>query len=527
LILAAIVAAACLLRVIGISQKRVMTHDEAISYLAATGHQGEYAEVLRSQGFPYGRWVEAKDWQRFLLPEKRFCFKVISRDLADYDIHPPLYFWLLHVWVLIWGVQVWSGAALNVALDALLALVLFVLAKDVLNGRSPALWVVAVWAFNQGTIAAGSEGRQYPLLALCTAALALLVFRYSRPDQELTLVKMVLLLAVTTAGALSHYLFFLPVVGAVGFLALRLWVCDRRRLVKLAIVLLGGYVLFCALHPGCYRSVMRQHHHTQQFDAHRIPMMLKKAGSSVGMFFAPFAARALSHGILPPELLGLLGLTVLIVLAPRESRKAMAGPGFGLLSWFILTTSLGSIILCITAVTPSHAAGPKQFAFAYPFLAFVPFLLPDLTLLRRPRLGLVHATCILLIFLGIASEVVTIGLAMRTTYVPPTDSASLPVLVNTESRGYATRLAWQLQSWQPVLVARQSYLVEHKDVWLSRLNETGGIYAVRPEEGGGEAADATIIRLLEQANFVQPLSESLWGIMRGYLIVPKGQRAEG
>ena len=121
------------LRAAATAPKESFTHDEAISYIAATCHQGEYQEITFAGRGPYGRWVPAYEWQRLLQPEDRGCLGRIAADLARYDIHPPLYFWLLHGWALLFGVGVWTGTSLNIALAALGTLALFGLARRVLD----------------------------------------------------------------------------------------------------------------------------------------------------------------------------------------------------------------------------------------------------------------------------------------------------------------------------------------------------------------------------------------------------------
>ena len=103
------------LRIAGTAGKKTIDPDEGISYMAATGHLGEYFGV--DDQSPYGTWVEASDWKRFIQIEEKFCFKQISSDLARHDIHPPLYFWLLHLWSLIFGVHLWTGPSLNIMIS--------------------------------------------------------------------------------------------------------------------------------------------------------------------------------------------------------------------------------------------------------------------------------------------------------------------------------------------------------------------------------------------------------------------------
>ena len=105
-ILLAAVAGGAALRIVEIIEKRALAHDEAISYLHATGHIHEFARITNREEPPYGTWVRAADWKRFVRIEDAFCFRRIADGLARYDIHPPMYFWLLHVWSLVFGVHI-------------------------------------------------------------------------------------------------------------------------------------------------------------------------------------------------------------------------------------------------------------------------------------------------------------------------------------------------------------------------------------------------------------------------------------
>ena len=83
------------LRILPLTGKRVMGMDEGLSYLAATGHQGEYHRIRGGKIYPWGSWTRGADWKRLVRTGDPFCFRTISRDLARYDVHPPLYFMLL------------------------------------------------------------------------------------------------------------------------------------------------------------------------------------------------------------------------------------------------------------------------------------------------------------------------------------------------------------------------------------------------------------------------------------------------
>ena len=121
------------LRVAGAADKQGFTHDESISVLAAACHQGDYTRLTSAGEPPFGRWVPASDWKALMRPDRALCLGEIGRDLAREDIHPPLYFWLLHAWTLAFGVGLWTGVSLNIVLAALTGLALFGLARRILG----------------------------------------------------------------------------------------------------------------------------------------------------------------------------------------------------------------------------------------------------------------------------------------------------------------------------------------------------------------------------------------------------------
>ena len=172
------------LRVVALAGKRNLEHDEGISFLAATGHQGEFAGI--DNNAPYGRWVKAQEWQRFLKVDDLFCFGRIRSDLARYDIHPPLYFWVLHIWSIIFGVHLWTGPLLNILLFLITALLLFRFARHVLRDIMESSVVVFIWAVSPAVICVSFITRQYDLLALCVVVLISQVFRFLSREERVS-----------------------------------------------------------------------------------------------------------------------------------------------------------------------------------------------------------------------------------------------------------------------------------------------------------------------------------------------------
>ncbi len=170
-LLACVLVAAGGLRVAAGADKSGLSHDESISYLAAACHQGDYARITVLGEPPFGRWVAASDWKALLRPDRALCLGDIGRDLAREDIHPPLYFWLLHVWALVFGVGLWTGLSLNIVLATLTGLALYGLARRLLGNPLQAASVAGVWSLSPAAIRVFGEARQYELLALLAVLL--------------------------------------------------------------------------------------------------------------------------------------------------------------------------------------------------------------------------------------------------------------------------------------------------------------------------------------------------------------------
>ena len=216
-------------RMIAVSGKQTVTHDEGISYLAATGHQAEYSEMSLRGTYPAGHWVPLSDWKRFIEPDRFFCFKKISSDLARYDYHPPLYFWLLHIWISVFGVGIWVGPALNFLLTLVIAAVLLKLADEVLGNRLEASAVVCVWILSPYAMFTSTEARQYELFTLLSLVLIWRTIRYVEGRNQASASELAVLSLITLAGALTYYYFALVVAGCGVFMLFKLLKANRGK----------------------------------------------------------------------------------------------------------------------------------------------------------------------------------------------------------------------------------------------------------------------------------------------------------
>jgi mannosyltransferase len=186
-------------------------------------------------------------------------FAQIARDAAN-DIHPPLYYFLLRAWTLIFGTSEAALRSLSATLGVLLVLTIAELGRRLYN-RITGLAAGFIAAFSPFQVYYSQEARMYMLLAL-EAALAMLLFWWfvSQEDRQLPEDASVaagrrlrwlpfsgqLLILTWAAGLYTHYAF--PVSIALASVLYVAWLAaSRRRGLVQHRVLRWGLLLLLAL----------------------------------------------------------------------------------------------------------------------------------------------------------------------------------------------------------------------------------------------------------------------------------------
>lgn len=367
-----ILVATSFLRIAIIVNKTTMEYDEAISYLAATCNQNRFSDASFA---PLPR--PAAEWKQYLSLAEPFCFDQIRQSLMQRDVHPPLYFWVLHLWVMAFGVHLWTGPTLNMLIAIFATLALFMLAKDVLQNGYEALLVVASYALNPSIVLISKEARQYDLLILfLILAVWFTHILINKPSTWRRAA--ILLMLVIAAGSLTHYLFLLFVPIACFVYAV--WqMADRRRAWQMAVPLLGGYGLAWALNPDFWVNINRQAERTMMPTWSEFAMRFER----VLVAFATF------YYVLLPLLLLLL-VALYFVWRERDKRQrylrqinVQGWPVFFFLVWF------GGVVIgmYLAFLTPVHTIGSSKYlSMVWPFLAFTPVFALRLVHYRRSAL---------------------------------------------------------------------------------------------------------------------------------------------
>lgn len=153
----------------------------------------------------------------------------IAQDAAA-DIHPPLYYWLLHLWASLFGTSETALRSLSVVFGVATVYLIYLIGCR-LQGESTGLVAALVAAINPFLIYYAQEARMYAALgfwsALALYTLTLIVLREGsnqlRPSPGLAA-----LLVVALAGGLYTHYTFPAIIAAINVLYL-IWLWDSQR----------------------------------------------------------------------------------------------------------------------------------------------------------------------------------------------------------------------------------------------------------------------------------------------------------
>jgi hypothetical protein len=430
------------LRIAGIQR---VSHDDTISYLAATGHQGEFDDVVETASAPVAQWVDAAEWQRFISLERRLPLLTIARDLGHHDIHPPVYFLLLHLWILLVGVHLYAGPVLNLLLHALTGIVLWRLARR-LTGSPVAAWAAAgLWATLPAVAETATSTRQYSLAGLWSVACAA---AFIRTREEPSRRALVVLGAVTALGLLTLYSFGVVVagLGLVCLTDLRVPVRRRAAVAQLGALAAGG-VVFLLGQPWLRETLARQQEQVETYSP-------ELAWSRVGVLLRNLPRFAVAD---LPALAGLAVLAATLVLAVLAWRiRPAARP----LIWLAVWVSAVLDAAFVAVMTPGAAHEARYFSIALPYLALLPAM-------AWPYLR-VRTVLTIAVAAFVAAGVVNATAATRAANPPPPARLAdgRPVVLDNLARGVLLRILWDAPSTIPVYAADQERLLETTERWL-------------------------------------------------------------
>ena len=427
--------------------------------LSATCNQGRYA-----QSIPTGRWVSVQFWQDYWSLRNPGCFERIRADLAHSDIHPPLYFWLLHIWLSIFGVSIPAAVTLNVLIIVMTAHVLYAVC-GVLDVPSDLRCVVIVtWALTMAVRSSAFAIRQYALLGLWSALLLLLVSLWFTRHR---CVYLLALAPVIALGLLTQYLFVVPAGAAL--LLIGVATVARRRYRELALLVAVGIVAISAFglgNPGFWESFHRGGEQAQQFSWSTLAIRIVAVLRPVYETFLPIDPAYQLYGVRVGAVLG-GGLTLAVVtpilwIGAKWLIRVRGGwhqfiptaPTVPLLLFF--GCWLSTIVLYLFFIMPVHSMSPLHVCF------LTPFLFVGLAVAARQSRVVTAVLSLLLVFqlCGVTAATFHSGYryTQRAALLPGENAA---IIIDSDRRGVVPAALWSIPAGAVTYVASQDELLTH------------------------------------------------------------------
>lgn len=511
LLLVIALAVGAWLRMELVAVKGPVEHDEAISYVAASGHQAEYHEYIDLGAMLVEpEWREARFWQAFLQPEDPFVFGRIAQGLAEHDIHPPLYFWLLHLWILVFGMSAQAGPLLNIALATATTLGVFFLGRTLLRDHLLAALGALIYAILPGAVAMAFLARQYELLALITVLFFWLVASVWK-DGRVGWGRAVAAVVLGAAGLLTHYHFVFVAIFGFALLAYRLR-GQMRALAALAGSAAAAVLATFLGHPGYLQPILDMRERMPDFTwsefLYRALRVLHTFTEGVG-FVAPLRS-AIAEGLVPyygaaggvlrwaTVALEVLVAAVVagVVLAAgraawRRARAVSGDPGSGQPSAgaFPLRTAAFwvfgiTVALYLAFKSPRHAMGAQYLAGFWPLFAII-----VVSSIREARRQVQWAAALAVALLVPMSLVAISGYAVDNDPSPYLERADALVFSNP-ARGVWLPFVYEAPPEMQVFVDDADHLVQHPELWLDRVSEGGMLVNHVSYNTTAEEADA-------------------------------------
>ncbi|MBN2328295.1 MAG: glycosyltransferase family 39 protein [Candidatus Omnitrophica bacterium] len=484
-----------------------MTHDGSIAYLAAAGKHNDFAQASTPGSQIYKQWTPAKNWRQFLFYDHPFCFAEIYSGLKRQDIHPPLYFWLLHLWMLIFGTHVWTGPLLNAFLAAAASILLFRIVKDCGCDAVTAWATSLIWFAAPAAAGLSLMARQYDLMTLLGLLLIWRTLAVSRRGKSVNIADCASLAAISALGLLTHFHFALLMAGCGTYLLFFFrsigWKSWCAAIGSLALGLALFYLIFGNPQPVFARAKLQ----AQPFDWEKFPVRRQQVWTALSFFWGA----SFLTGIVTRLFFGAAAVIFLLHLANRLrlwqpkwiAERAREFP----LYFFLIWTTSATAALYLSFLSPAHAMTSRYLCMTWPFMACA-----AASLLRASPRSTPLVSWALAFFLIYASATTNVDLE-RVTAPNANPVKTLrqaeAVLIDMPLRGFLLPTVFPMKDEQWLFAGRQNEILENRDKLESKSFRTIA-YSNLNAYGNTVALGDELLEILQQKYFFL-VKGTVWG----------------
>lgn len=235
-----LLAIGAFLRLNNLSERSLWT-DEFFTLFDSSGHAVEIKDVLSSLSQEESPvLLKAKDFKPFLKNDSNKNIQDVTESLLYTDTHPPLYFWLMHIWMRIFGDSAWVIRFFSV-LMGLAAILLAYLVGVYLFNRQIAYFCALFVSISPFAVRYSQEARAYALIM----ALGLLSWLFALRFEKYNKNQDIFCFAIINAlGIYAHYFYVFIAIAQFLYFTI-IYDRDSLRLNKFYLGFLGSLLLVC------------------------------------------------------------------------------------------------------------------------------------------------------------------------------------------------------------------------------------------------------------------------------------------
>lgn len=218
-----------------------------ISFRVHYGFQKEYFHIDEIWSFEF---INVKDHLTFSRPDffntwhkgdffkkdltidsdEKLRFDNVTLNTAN-DVHPPVYYWLLHIFVILvssGAFSVWGGIILNIVIYIFSIFFFYRLSESILENRYYALTSCLLWSMSIAAVSNTMFIRMYELLTFACISILYLSIKFLQKDKKTS--KDYITIGMTIIfGFLTHYYFLVFAVPLFSILNFHLFKNKRYK----------------------------------------------------------------------------------------------------------------------------------------------------------------------------------------------------------------------------------------------------------------------------------------------------------
>lgn len=204
-------------------------------------------------------WVSGQEYRDYIAVSASNTFNYASVYYNQRgDVHPPLYYIILHTVCSIFqgNFSPWFGLAVNMVFLLLTLVVLYRMVRAHLGGEVTALVVTAVYGLSCGMMTTAMYLRMYALMTFMVVACCAIHLKIYSENYRLKRKNTVLLMLIVLGGYMTHYYFVIYAIGlATVFVVLMALRRNWTAIIKYILVLVSAAAAGLCIWPYSIRHV--------------------------------------------------------------------------------------------------------------------------------------------------------------------------------------------------------------------------------------------------------------------------------